>query len=141
MEIKQLKGYRTVATITALICLVSIQTSFQSEVLDGVGFIAGVLGSFLLGLAAINVTIRFVICLITRFTQIGFVNWLSGLLLLLLSVLLWLSALVRFVIGPLAQSDIEQLGHFVVVAGLINGVAGIVYFYFIWPLKQRCIPS
>ena len=139
MEIKQIKGYKLVSVHTALVCSLRFQDLFHNDAIDNLSFIAGVLGSFMLGLAAISVVIRYVPNLFTSLKEIGVKKFSIGLFLLLVSAIVWFFALVKFAVVPLTNGTVEFETQYPALIGLVNGVSGIVYFYLVWPVQKDCL--
>ena len=139
MEIKQIKSYRLVSVLTALVCSLTFQDLFRNETIDNLSFFAGALGSFMLGLAAISVAVRYVRNLFSSLNVIGIKKFSIGLFLLLVSAIAWFFALVKFAVVPLTNGVIEFETQSPALIGLVNGVSGIVYFYLVWPIQKDCL--
>ena len=139
MEIKQIKGYRLVSVLTALVCSLAFQDLFRNEAIDNLSFIVGALGSFMLGLAAISVVVRYALNLFFSLKKIGIKKFSIGLFLFLASAIAWFFALVKFAVVPLINGAIEFETQYPALIGLVNGVSGIVYFYLVWPIQKDCL--
>ncbi|KZN29085.1 hypothetical protein [Pseudoalteromonas luteoviolacea] len=139
MEIKQLKGYKFVAVFTALVCSLALQDLFRNQFIDNFLGITGILGSFLLGLAAVSVVCRYVYQLFSNLKVIGLKKFLIGFFLVIASTIAWLFALIKFVVGPLISGTIDFETQYPAFIGLVNGVSGVVYFYLVWPIKKACL--
>jgi len=137
MEIKQIQGYRTVSLITLIISLAATYPIVDSENLKTAGLISGVLGSFLLGLAAFSVTLRYVYHLFTNINALGLARFVSGLALMLAFAFVWFFALMKLALVPAINEGVNSEFALPTLLGLINGAFGVLYFYFIWPFKQK----
>ena len=141
MEIKQLKAYRFTSIATAMICALAFQDLYRNKAILNITFVAAALGSLLLGIAAIAVILRYSFNLLSQFKTIGVINFFSGMFLLFSSVSIWFIALVKFAVVPLTNETIQFETQYPAMVGLINGISGIMYFYFIWPLQLKCLTS
>jgi hypothetical protein len=139
MEIKQLKGYKFVAVFTALVCSLAFQDFFRNQFIDNFSSIAGILGSFLLGLAAVSVVCRYIYQLFSNLRDIGLKKFSIGLALVIACVFAWLFVLVRFVLNPLINGAIDFETQYPAFIGFVNGASGIVYFYLVWPIQKDCL--
>lgn len=139
MEIRQIQGYRIVSLITLIVSLAAAYPIADSENLKIAGFISGALGSFLLGLAAISVTLRFVFHLFSKINHLGFARFVLGLVLMLAVAFAWFFAVMKLAVVPAVNGEVNSEFVLPALLGVVNGGSGVLYFYFIWPFKQKFV--
>ncbi|MFT4927781.1 MAG: hypothetical protein ACI8WB_003895 [Phenylobacterium sp.] len=139
MEIKQLRVYKTVSLLVLVAGALALQPFYENEKLLMVGFLAGILGSFLLGIAAITTLFRYFFVLIKSYKKIGLLKFLSGLLLELTVPLIWFIAIIRFVLIPELNGTSGDELVMPSMLAIVNGAFGLIYFGVVWPIKLKCV--
>ncbi|WP_283131441.1 hypothetical protein [Enterovibrio norvegicus] len=127
MEIRKLKAYRVVSVLSLILGLLAVQGFFPDIRLQMIGIVTGVIGTFLIGLAAITTQVRFVVTLL-RSKQLKLFSRSIGISLAILPSLLWYFSIAKFAIVPVLN-DPELGDHFIPsVLAVVNGTIGILLF-------------